>query len=201
MSAAPTVLDGSKLPGAAADMLMKRLMHVRRTSRTRATRRGCVLSELESQAAADAGRGADEQDQAVVQVHRGGWRDRGVALDAQVASVGGCPMGRLASELAESDPTARAALADGFGTWQARLTAGLRTMRERGELAADSDVDALAPGLVAAAQGGLLLTQTARSTTPLESALDLALDGIRARRTAPSRRPRAARGAEGGRSG
>ena len=93
-----------------------------------------------------------------MQVHRGGWRDRGVALDAQVASVGGCPMGRLASELAESDPTARAALADGFGTWQARFTAGLRTMRERGELAADSDVDALAPGLVAVAQGGLLLT-------------------------------------------
>jgi TetR/AcrR family transcriptional repressor of nem operon len=108
------------------------------------------------------------------------WRDRVVALNAQVACVGGCPMGRLASELAESDPTARAALRDGFGTWQARLATGLRSMQERGELAADTDVEGLALGLVAAAQGGLLLTQTARSTAPLEAALDLALDGIHA---------------------
>lgn len=110
------------------------------------------------------------------------WRDRVVALNAQVACVGGCPMGRLASELAESDPTARAALHDGFATWQARLAAGLRSMQERGELEADTDVDVLALGLVGAAQGGLLLTQTARSTGPLEAALDLALDGIRAGR-------------------
>jgi TetR/AcrR family transcriptional repressor of nem operon len=108
------------------------------------------------------------------------WRDRVVALNAQAACVGGCPMGRLAGELAESDPTARAALHHGFGTWQARLAAGLRSMQERGELDAGTDVEALALGLVAAAQGGLLLTQTARSTAPLEAALDLALDGIRA---------------------
>jgi TetR/AcrR family transcriptional repressor of nem operon len=108
------------------------------------------------------------------------WRDRVVALNAQVACVGGCPMGRLASELAESDPTARAALRDGFDTWQGRITAGLRAMQQRGELVADSDVGALALGLVAAAQGGLLLTQTTRSTAPLEAALDLALDGVRA---------------------
>lgn len=108
------------------------------------------------------------------------WRDRVVALNAQVACAGGCPMGRLAGELAESDPAARAALADGFGAWQGRLAAGLRRMQERGELAAGSDVDALALGLVAAAQGGLLLTQTARTAAPLEAALDLALDGIRA---------------------
>jgi TetR/AcrR family transcriptional repressor of nem operon len=110
------------------------------------------------------------------------WRDRVVALNARVACVGGCPMGRLVSELAESDPTARAALRDGFGTWQARLATGLRSMKERGELSPESDVEVLALGLVAAAQGGLLLTQTARSTAPLEAALDLALDGIQAGR-------------------
>jgi TetR/AcrR family transcriptional repressor of nem operon len=108
------------------------------------------------------------------------WRDRVVALNAQVACVGGCPMGRLAHELAESDPTARAALRDGFGMWQARLSAGLRSMQERGELDGGTDVEALALGLVAAAQGGLLLTQTARSTAPLVAALDLAPAGERA---------------------
>jgi hypothetical protein len=80
----------------------------------------------------------------------------------------------------ESDPLARAALAAGFGQWQDRLTRGLRTMQEHGELAEDVDPGALALGL-AAAQGGLLLAQTARSVAPLEAALDLALDGISAR--------------------
>jgi TetR/AcrR family transcriptional repressor of nem operon len=109
------------------------------------------------------------------------WRDRVVGLNAQVACVGGCPLGRLASELAENDPLARAALATGFSEWQERLTTGLRTMQERGELDPTADAGALALGLLAAAQGGLLLTQTARTTAPLEVALDLALDGVRSR--------------------
>lgn len=108
------------------------------------------------------------------------WRDRVVALHAQIACVGGCPLGRLAAELAESDPLARAALAAGFGQWQDRLARGLRAMQERGELAEDAEPGALALGLLAAAQGGLLLAQTARSVAPLEAALDLALDGISA---------------------
>ena len=108
------------------------------------------------------------------------WRDRVVALNAEVACAGGCPLGRLASELAETDPAARAALVSGFGQWQGRLTAGLRAMQERGELDRDADAAALALGLLAAAQGGLLLAQTTRTTTALEAALDLALDGIAA---------------------
>lgn len=111
------------------------------------------------------------------------WRDRVVALNTQVACAGGCPLGRLASELAESDPAARSALATGFAQWQDHLTTGLRTMQERGELAHDADAPSLALGLLAAAQGGLLLAQTARTTVPLEVALDLALDGIHAHRS------------------
>jgi TetR/AcrR family transcriptional repressor of nem operon len=109
------------------------------------------------------------------------WRDRVVAMNADVACAGGCPLGRLANELAESEPAARAALATGFTQWQDRLTAGLRDMQTRGDLAADADASALALGLLAAAQGGLLLTQTTRTTTPLEVGLDLALQGIQAR--------------------
>lgn len=108
------------------------------------------------------------------------WRDRVVALNAGVACAGGCPLGRLASELAEADPAARATLATGFTQWQDRLTAGLRAMQERGELSREADPSALALGLLAAAQGGLLLAQTARTTTPLEVGLDLALRGIQA---------------------
>ncbi|WP_100500013.1 TetR/AcrR family transcriptional regulator [Geodermatophilus chilensis] len=109
------------------------------------------------------------------------WRDRVVALNRQVGCVGGCPLGRLASELAESDPVARAGLVGGFDTWRERLTAGLRVMQERGEMVGDADPDTLALGLLAAVQGGLLLAQTTRSVTPLEVALDLALAGIESR--------------------
>jgi len=109
------------------------------------------------------------------------WRDRLLALNEQAGCARGCPLGRLASELAASDPGARTALAAGFTAWQARLATGLRAMRERGELAAGADPDALALGLLAAAQGGLLLAQAAGSLTPLQVSLDLALDGIEAR--------------------
>ncbi len=53
-------------------------------------------------------------------------------------------------------------------------------MRQRGQLAADADPEALALGLLAVAQGGLLLAQATRSVSPLQVALDLALDGIQA---------------------
>lgn len=109
------------------------------------------------------------------------WRDRVLALNGQDGCTRGCPLGRLASELAASDPAARSTLADGFTSWQGRLATGLRAMRERGELPAVADPDALALGLLAAAQGGLLLAQTAGSLTPLQVSLDLALDGIEAR--------------------
>ncbi len=109
------------------------------------------------------------------------WRDRMIALNEQNGCAGGCPLGRLTSELADSDPAARAALTDGFASWQDRLSTGMRAMRERGELGADADPDALALGLLAAAQGGLLLAQATRSVTPVQVALNLALDGIEAR--------------------
>jgi TetR/AcrR family transcriptional repressor of nem operon len=119
------------------------------------------------------------------------WRDRVVALNLGVGCVGGCPVGRLASELAESDATARAALVAGFGAWQARLAAGLHAMQQRGDLAPHADPDTLALGLLAAAQGGLLLAQTSRSAAPLEAALDLALAAVQGQLSRRRRRTRA----------
>jgi len=54
-------------------------------------------------------------------------------------------------------------------------------MRVQGALDPDADPQALALGLLAAVQGGLLLAQAARSDTPVRMALDLALDSIKAR--------------------
>lgn len=71
----------------------------------------------------------------------------------------------------------------GFARWQGRLAAGLQAMRERGTLHPDADPQALALGLLAAVQGGLLLAQASGSVAPLRMALDLALDSVQARTT------------------
>lgn len=107
------------------------------------------------------------------------WRDAIVELQRSRGCVGGCPIGALAGELADTDPVARAGIRDGFARWEAAIHAGLRAMRERGELRDDADPARLALGVLAALQGGLLLTQTRRETAPLEAALDLALDHVR----------------------
>ena len=101
------------------------------------------------------------------------WRDFLVAHQGALNRRGGCPIGSLGSELAETDPRARAAVATGFGRWEAGIRGGYQAMHDRGELAADPGP--LATATLAALQGGLLLTQIRRSTEPLEAALDTVL--------------------------
>jgi len=85
------------------------------------------------------------------------WRD--LAIEFQRRHHPGCPIGSLAGELAKTDPEACAAVADGFGCWESAIRDGLLA-------------------LLAALQGGLLLTQVRRQTAPLEAALDAMLDHI-----------------------
>ena len=106
------------------------------------------------------------------------WRDLVVELQRQRGCQGGCPIGSLASELADGWPEARADLADGFERWEAEIRRGLRAMHDRGDLRPDTDTDHLAMATLAALQGGLLLTRTHRDTAPLEAALDAMLDHI-----------------------
>lgn len=106
------------------------------------------------------------------------WRDLVVGVQRERHCQGGCPIGSLASELAESDEVARGDLVDGFSRWEAPIRAGIHAMRDRGELRRDADPDQLALALLAALQGGLLLTQTRRETAPLEAALDAMLAHI-----------------------
>lgn len=106
------------------------------------------------------------------------WRDLLVALQRRLQCQGGCPIGTLGSELAETDPDARAEVLSGFQRWESGIREGLHAMRDRGELRPDADADGLALAMLAALQGGLLLTQIRRETTPLEVALDTMLDHI-----------------------
>jgi AcrR family transcriptional regulator len=106
------------------------------------------------------------------------WRDWVIEHQRELNCTGGCPIGSLGSELADTDPEARAEVAQGFRRWQAAIQSGLREMRDRGGLTPDTDPDTLALALLAALQGGLLLTQIQRDTEPLQAALDAMLDLI-----------------------
>ena len=91
---------------------------------------------------------------------------------------GGCRLGALAAELTESDVELRADFAAGFERWEALLRRGLLAMRQRGDLGPDADPDVLARSLLAAVQGGYLLTQAHRDARGLEAALGVAIDHI-----------------------
>lgn len=104
-----------------------------------------------------------------------GWRDAILALQADRNCKGGCVIGSLASELADSDPEARADLAAGMARWADAIREGLTAMQSRGELRADADPAQLALFVLAALQGGLLLTQVHEDATPIKVALDAAI--------------------------
>ena len=104
------------------------------------------------------------------------WRDWVIEHQRELGCSGGCPIGALGSELAETDPEARAQVSYGFKRWEAAIQSGLREMHACGRLAPDADPDTLALVLLAALEGGLLLTQIERDTRPLEAALDAMLD-------------------------
>ncbi len=108
------------------------------------------------------------------------WRDRVVMMNGAALTFGGCPLGGLASETGDTDEAARQVAARAFGAWGEQLAEGLRRMRVTGELPADADPEALALGLLAAVQGGLLLSQSAQRIRPLEVALDHALAAVEA---------------------
>jgi TetR/AcrR family transcriptional regulator, transcriptional repressor for nem operon len=104
------------------------------------------------------------------------WREMVIARARASEGKGGCPLGSLVGQLAETDPRTRALLAGGFGQWQAALAGGLRRLHDAGHLTDGTDPDALAVTLLATLQGGLLLAQVQRDTRPLETAVGTLLE-------------------------
>jgi len=107
------------------------------------------------------------------------WRDALIQRHALRGAAYGCELGALAHELSTRHERARQALAAHFATWQDLLAAGLARLRASGTLRSDADPDALAAGLMAALQGGYLLSQTARDVQPMRTALDMAIAHVR----------------------
>jgi TetR/AcrR family transcriptional regulator, transcriptional repressor for nem operon len=103
------------------------------------------------------------------------WRDMIIAAAESAGGMGGCPLGSLGGQLAESDPQARALVAAGFERWSAAISDGLRSLHDAGHLATEISPDDIAVTLLAALQGGLLLAQVQRDARPLETAVDTLL--------------------------
>jgi TetR/AcrR family transcriptional repressor of nem operon len=110
------------------------------------------------------------------------WRDMVIAQVKSSQGQGGCPLGSLAGQVAETDAQARTLIAAGFGQWSAAISDGLRRLHAAGHLPDGTDPDDLAVTLLAALQGGLILAQVQRDTRPLETAVDTVLELARLRR-------------------
>ena len=103
------------------------------------------------------------------------WRDTVIAQARSSNGKGGCPLGSLAGQLAETDPRTRARIAAGFEQWSAAISDGARRLQAAGHLPAGVDADDYAITLLAALQGGLLLAQVQQDTRPLQATLDTLL--------------------------
>jgi TetR/AcrR family transcriptional regulator, transcriptional repressor for nem operon len=110
-------------------------------------------------------------------LHR--WRNMMVDVMRGHGCVGGCPIGSLASELSDADPLARASLARAFAQWEALIREGLAAVAARGELPPGLSVDRMALAMLSGVQGGLLLSQVRRDTSPLEAAVDTIIEHLR----------------------
>ncbi|WP_328457029.1 TetR/AcrR family transcriptional regulator [Amycolatopsis sp. NBC_00438] len=103
------------------------------------------------------------------------WRNMVISAARRTKAKGGCQLGSLVGQLAETDPEARALIAAGFDQWSATIAEGLRSLRADGELQSDIDPDDLAITLLATLEGGLLLAQVVGNSRPFETAIDTLL--------------------------
>jgi TetR/AcrR family transcriptional repressor of nem operon len=106
------------------------------------------------------------------------WADACIDDIDTVYRLGGCIYGSLAGELIEADDEVRDDLAHGYDQWLELFHAGLRAMRQRGELRADADPRHLAVSLVIAHQGGAMITHATGDAEPLRVAVNAAVDYV-----------------------
>jgi AcrR family transcriptional regulator len=107
------------------------------------------------------------------------WRDAIVQRCVVRRGLWGCELGSLAAELSDTDDRARESLAEHFAEWQRLLADAIERMRDGGVLRPDVDAPALATGLLAAVEGGYLLSQTAHDPRLMQAALDAAISHVR----------------------
>ncbi len=103
------------------------------------------------------------------------WRDMVITAAQRTQAKGGCPLGSLVGQLAETDPEARALIAAGFAQWAAAIGDGLRSLHADGKLPSGIAPDDLATTLLATLEGGTLLAQVLQDARPFETAVNTLL--------------------------
>jgi AcrR family transcriptional regulator len=107
------------------------------------------------------------------------WRRETIEHTAVNDCAGGCPLGSLASELADTSESARESLSASFVQWEHGFRDGLTDMKVQGLLSPSADPARLAVMIITSLEGGLLMSQTHRDTKYLEIALDGAMSQVR----------------------
>jgi AcrR family transcriptional regulator len=105
------------------------------------------------------------------------------ALDAYVTiyeqTLEGCPIGRMAADVAGRNDSAQQQVAIAFDNWQSLFVDLFTRLRARGDVHPDADPAALATALLAALEGGQILSQTRNDAASLRIAIAAALGYIR----------------------
>jgi len=107
------------------------------------------------------------------------WALAGFVAGFEESGMPGCPIGTLAAEVAGRNEEARRQAAAGFDAWERLLAGALERMRQRGELRADAESAVLATGLLAAIEGGMVLSQARRDMASLRIAVDAGITHLR----------------------
>ena len=94
-------------------------------------------------------------------------------------TLAGCPIGRIAADVAGRNERAQRQVAIAFDNWQSLFADLFTRLHARGDLHPDAEPTALATALLAALEGGQILSQTRNDATPLRIAIDAALGHIR----------------------
>jgi TetR/AcrR family transcriptional repressor of nem operon len=118
------------------------------------------------------------------------WADACVADINAVYRLGGCVYGSLAGELIDADDEIHDDLSAGYDQWIELFRDGLTAMREQGVLRPDADPRHLAVSLVAAHQGGAMITHATGDAEPLRVAVNAAVDYVRFFAAQPKARTR-----------
>ncbi|MET0703554.1 MAG: TetR/AcrR family transcriptional regulator [Mycobacterium sp.] len=122
------------------------------------------------------------------------WADACLADVQTVYLRGGCIYGSLTAELLEADSGVLDDLAAGYDQWLNLFHTGLTEMRRRGELTDAADPRHLAVALVAAHQGGTMLTFATGTDAPFRTSVNAAVDYVGSFRPAGRAPRRSARG-------
>ena len=104
------------------------------------------------------------------------------ALDVYVKiyeqTLAGCPIGRIAAEVAGRNDSAQRQVATAFDNWQSLFADLFTRLHARGDLHPDAEPTELATALLASLEGGQILSQTRNDATALRVAIAAALGYI-----------------------